>query len=167
MKKVLIDVQQNYGGDLFLAVDTYKQFFPNQEPYGGSRMRATNPTNAMGDAITSYWEGLNDTDADYYEFYDDEWMPLTRIDADTNDNFTSWDEFYGPHVYNGDSFTKTVSLTVDIELIRGLIVSSNDTTSPITLSVHFRRKMRTMMDLLSTGQMADQLIPLSRMLLKM
>ncbi|TVY44586.1 Peptidase S41 family protein [Lachnellula occidentalis] len=107
MQKVVIDVQQNYGGDIFLAVDTYKQFFPTQEPYGGSRMRATGPTNAMGDAITSYWESLDDSYEDYYDFYDDEWMPLTRINADTNDNFTSWNEFYGPHVYDGDSFTTT------------------------------------------------------------
>ncbi|TVY36957.1 Peptidase S41 family protein [Lachnellula subtilissima] len=107
MQKVVIDVQQNYGGDVFLAVDTYKQFFPTQEPFGGSRMRATDPTNAMGDAITGYWETLDDSFDDYYDFYDDEWMALTRNNADTNDNFTSWAEFYGPHVFNGDSFTTT------------------------------------------------------------
>ncbi|TVY89811.1 Peptidase S41 family protein, partial [Lachnellula willkommii] len=126
MQKVVIDVQQNYGGDVFLAVDTYKQFFPNQEPYGGSRMRATNPTNAMGEAVTSYWQGLNDTDADYYDFYDDEWMPLTRINADTNDNFTSWSEFYGPHVYNGDSFTTTQRYDFNDNLFSTLSTDDED-----------------------------------------
>ena len=120
MQKVVIDVQQNYGGDVFLAVDTYKQFFPTQEPYGGSRMRATKPTNAMGDAITGFWQTLDDSYADYYNFYDDEWMALTRLNADANHDFTSWNEFYGPHVFNGDSFTTTASFTSNVERLRVL-----------------------------------------------
>jgi hypothetical protein len=120
MQKVVIDVQQNYGGDVFLAIDTFKQFFPVQTPFGGSRMRATPPTNAMGGAITGYWDSLDDTYDDYYNYYDDEWMALTRLNADTSQNFRSWNEFYGPHVFNGDSFTTTASFTFHAERLRVL-----------------------------------------------
>lgn len=110
MSKVVIDVQQNYGGDVFLAVDTFKQFFPAQEPSGGSRMRAHYAANTMGDSITDYWNSLDDTYEDWDNFYDDEWLSSTRINAETNRLFNSWTGFYGPHLANGDSFTTTASL---------------------------------------------------------
>jgi len=168
MQKVVIDVQQNYGGDVFLAVDTFKQFFPVQTPFGGSRMRATSPTNAMGGAITGYWDSLDDTFDDYYNFYDDEWMALTRLNADTNQNFTSWNEFYGPHVFNGDSFTTTASFTFHVEHLASTNkVTSNAITLRIILSVRFQRKtIQTTTDLLYMEQKSDRLILLSRMLPK-
>jgi hypothetical protein len=109
MQKVVVDVQQNYGGDVFLAIDTFKQFFPSLEPYAGSRIRATRPVDVIGDAITSYWTSLNGNDTldDYGLFYDDEFMALTRLNAGTGQLFGSWNEFYGPQNANRDSFTTT------------------------------------------------------------
>lgn len=109
MKKIVIDLQENTGGSALLAFDTFKQFFPNLDPFGGSRLRAHSAANVMGDAITSYWNALTEDDDDYYNLAADEWMSADRINADTNRNFTSWAEFYGPHLHNGDNFTTTVS----------------------------------------------------------
>lgn len=122
MQKVVIDVQQNYGGDVFLALDTFKQFFPTQEPYGGSRKRATYPLNTMGDAFTGYWDSLDDTFDDFYNFYDDEFNALTLLNADTNQNFTSWAQYYGPHAANGDIFTTTASFRTQSEYPQMLIM---------------------------------------------
>ena len=109
MEKVVIDLQQNFGGDSLLAFDAFKQFFPGLEPFGGSRMRAFDATNEMGEAITNYWDQLTVNDTDYYDLVDDEWMASDRINAETSQNFTSWAEFYGPHLFNGDNFTTVVS----------------------------------------------------------
>jgi hypothetical protein len=109
MEKVVIDLQQNYGGDALLAFDAFKQFFPTLEPFGGSRMRAFQATNAMGEAITGYWDQLTVNDTDYYDLVDGEWMASDLINAETGQNFSSWEEFYGPHLFNGDNFTTIVS----------------------------------------------------------
>lgn len=109
MKRVLIDLQQNYGGDTLLAFDTYKKFFPQNEPCGGSRLRAHTSANVVGEQITTYWNGLTPDYDDYYALLNSEWVSSDRIDASTNRNFTSWQQFFGPQQLNGDSFTAVVS----------------------------------------------------------
>lgn len=74
MQKVLIDLQQNYGGDTLLAFDTFKRFFPQINPYGGSWLRAHPAANIIGDTITSYWDGLTPDDDDYYNLVNNEWV---------------------------------------------------------------------------------------------
>ena len=54
IKKVVIDLQQNYGGEILLATDTFKQFFPLNEPFGSSRLRATHYSDALGNTFTQY-----------------------------------------------------------------------------------------------------------------
>ena len=108
LEKVVIDVQQNVGGQVFLAYDTFKQFFPNIDSFGGSRMRAHSSGNVMGQTVTDYWTTLNGADQDYYALAANEWLATDRINAGTGENFTSWAEFYGPYTDNGDTFTTTV-----------------------------------------------------------
>lgn len=108
MKKELTSV---YRADMF------KQFFPGQDkmPYGGSRLRGHRAANIMGKTLTDYWKttSAQDVDADaedtdYYYLYSNEWVASTRINADTNKTFQSWEEFYGPHQAKGGNFTTTV-----------------------------------------------------------
>ncbi|RDW66343.1 hypothetical protein BP6252_09978 [Coleophoma cylindrospora] len=106
-QKVVIDVQQNGGGQSLLAIDTFKQFFPNIKTFSGSRMRAHHAADVMGNTITDYWESLDDTSNDYYILAANEWVATDRLNADTDQNFTSWPEFFGPHLYHGDNFTTT------------------------------------------------------------
>jgi hypothetical protein len=111
LQKVVIDLQQNVGGQTLLAFDTFKHFFPNIDPFGGSRMRAQPFADVMGETMTDYWNSLNDTDDNYYLLAANEWVATDRINADTNENFTTWVEFFGPHLYDGDNFTTTVSFS--------------------------------------------------------
>lgn len=107
LKKVVIDLQQNIGGQSLLAIDTFKQFFPNIDPFAGSRMRAHDSADVMGNTMTNYWNNLNDTDDNYYILAANEWVATDRLNANTNQNFTTWAEFFGPHLYDGDNFTTT------------------------------------------------------------
>ncbi|KAI9641314.1 hypothetical protein NHQ30_010116 [Ciborinia camelliae] len=107
LKKVVIDLQQNYGGQSLLAIDTFKQFFPNIDPFVGSRMRAHSSADVLGKTLTPYWDSLAEDDETKYALAADEWVVTDRINADTNHNFTNWGEFFGPNLYNGDNFTNT------------------------------------------------------------
>ncbi|KAH0559692.1 hypothetical protein GP486_003789 [Trichoglossum hirsutum] len=107
LRKVVIDLQQNVGGQSLLAIDAFKQFFPNIDPFVGSRMRAHPSANVMGKTMTGYWDSLNDTDDDYYFLAANAWVATDRINANTGRNFSSWAEFFGPNLYNGDNFTNT------------------------------------------------------------
>lgn len=109
LKKVVIDLQQNYGGQSLLAIDTFKQFFPNIDPFGGSRMRAHHSADVLGRTLTPYWDSLAEDDEAKYALASDEWVVTDRINAERERNFTNWEEFFGPNLFNGDNFTNIVS----------------------------------------------------------
>jgi hypothetical protein len=44
----------------------------------------------------------------YYWMTAKDWVATSRLNAHTDQNFTSWGEFFGPHMFNGDYFTTTV-----------------------------------------------------------
>lgn len=84
------------------------QFFPNIDPFNGNRLRAHSMANIIGSTFTTYYE-TEPLDYDLYEYLSgSNWVATPRIDADTGANFTSWEQLYGPHFYNGDAFTTTV-----------------------------------------------------------
>ncbi|KAI1146194.1 hypothetical protein F4825DRAFT_441452 [Nemania diffusa] len=105
MTKVVIDAQQNVGGQPLLAIDTFQSFFPNVQPFAGSRMRAHYAADVMGDTDTGFWESQGIDDPYYDSLAASEWVVTDRIDAATGQSFHSWSEFYGPNNYNGDTFT--------------------------------------------------------------
>ncbi|KAF4635118.1 hypothetical protein G7Y89_g2987 [Cudoniella acicularis] len=107
MEKVVIDVQSNLGGEALLATDAFKRFFPNINPFQGSRLRAHPAADVMGTAITEYFQLFNSTSSTYEDLITDEWVATTKINADTNQLFTSWSEEFGPHSFDGDNFTAT------------------------------------------------------------
>ncbi|KAI1351610.1 hypothetical protein F5Y01DRAFT_314578 [Xylaria sp. FL0043] len=119
LQKVVIDLQQNTGGQVLLAIDTFKRFFPGIEPFSGSQMRASNPSDVMGRTLTEYFDQLDTTDPDYPIFAVDEWVSSTRLNAQTGSNFTSWDEFFGPVTSENNVVTGTqrfnLSSTVFVE----------------------------------------------------
>ena len=47
------------------------------------------------------------------------WVAADRLDADTNRNFSSWAQYFGPHEFNGDFFS-----TVERDNISSLIVDA-------------------------------------------
>ncbi|KAJ8109362.1 hypothetical protein ONZ43_g6159 [Nemania bipapillata] len=132
LQKVVIDLQQNRGGQVLLAVDTFKQFFPNIQPFGGSRMRAHRATNVMGEAMTDFFNQLPATDPDYATLSTVEWVATTRIDAETNSNFTSWSQFFGPIVSGDDAFTKTQRFNLSSEVFVDNLVDNEGNFSIIS-----------------------------------
>ena len=106
MKKVLIDLQQNAGGDTLLAIDTFKHFFPGSDTFRGSRLRAHPQADVIGNTFTTYYETNQSPNSSVYDALSaSEWVATDRLNAATGENFTSWGEFFGPHFYNGDTFT--------------------------------------------------------------
>lgn len=112
ISRVIIDLQQNYGGQAELAFVTFKQFFPDLYPFAGSRRRSHELANVLGSAITGFWNSLSLEDesqqARKYQDIADEWVVTPRLNAETGKNFTSWSEYFGPRAYKGDNFSLTV-----------------------------------------------------------
>jgi hypothetical protein len=114
MTRVIIDLQQNTGGDISLAINTSKQFFPNIDLFGGSRKRNHYLANILGETLTAWWDGLDPTNDDdtyfHYSYAADEWVVTDRINAATENTFRSWEEYSVPQIFMDDSFSMTVSL---------------------------------------------------------
>jgi len=107
VSRVIIDLQQNSGGLVFLAYDTFKQFFPNLEPNGASRQRSHEWSNSLGQAYTEWWSRSGQDQTENYNWASSEWIVTNRINAATGKLFSSWDEFYGPDVSNEDKFSRS------------------------------------------------------------
>ncbi|CAG8959328.1 hypothetical protein HYFRA_00013098 [Hymenoscyphus fraxineus] len=121
LEKVVIDLQQNGGGQSLLAIAAFRHFFPNIDPYVGSRMRAHPAAYVMGKSINDLFvdivNGLDPsttaddetTDEDAITLkeilYADEFVSSERINANTGKLFSTWDAFFGPNPSGGDNFT--------------------------------------------------------------
>ena len=113
MKRIVIDLQQNFGGELSLAFDAFKHFFPTTTAFAGSRMRAFDKTDILGTTLTNFFESYVQHPSswahqDLVQMIDDPWAVLNLINTATGTNFSSWGEFYGPIQDHGDTFTVTV-----------------------------------------------------------
>ena len=134
MSNIVIDLQQNGGGDELLAVDAFKHFFPNLDPYGGSRLRSFDMADTLGNTFTQFFQTIlnqpNSTDQNSIEtMIVNPWAVLNLINAATGRYFTSWSEFAGPVEDDGDFFSEIVScLFLTLEYSSHLACSPNSTT---------------------------------------
>lgn len=116
-KRLVIDLRGNGGGTLFLAYDMFKQLFPSKEPFGATRFRATQAFNITGVFINAFMEAngytyeralrdfrANGIEGEYASAYQGMFNYRVPLSVN-NDNFTSWEEYFGPHEHNGDNFT--------------------------------------------------------------
>ncbi|PSK55276.1 hypothetical protein B9Z65_2665 [Elsinoe australis] len=115
MTKCIIDLQQNSGGDVSLAIDTFKRFFPDEDPFTGSRRRKHAYGDLLGNAYTNYWNGdqiWEDDDTGYlFElFAGSEWVISTKDNPITGQNFTLWPE-YSPPTTQESTLTETYNLS--------------------------------------------------------
>ncbi|KAF2688720.1 hypothetical protein K458DRAFT_475396 [Lentithecium fluviatile CBS 122367] len=114
-KKLVIDLRGNGGGRVFLGYDLFKQLFPSMDPYGASTFRANEAFNITGLFFTeflkdvTYEDALDDFDKNglnsnlaglWYSIFN--YRNSINIDGS---NFTSWEDYFGPEVRNGDNFT--------------------------------------------------------------
>jgi hypothetical protein len=75
-------------------------------------MRSQHFADVLGDAFTSHFESLNNDPSsedhdEYLDLFASEWVSRTRINAQTERNFTSWKQFYGPLSFDRDFFSQT------------------------------------------------------------
>lgn len=112
VKKIIIDIQQNRGGTVALAFDTFRRFFP-EEPQGlpwswaGSRRRSHPMGDLLGTELTDWWNALDEDDFDKWDEAANEFVISTRINALTNKTFNNWRE-YSPSRganYRGDRWS--------------------------------------------------------------
>ncbi|KAF2471196.1 uncharacterized protein BDR25DRAFT_342528 [Lindgomyces ingoldianus] len=114
-KRLVIDLRGNGGGRVFLGYDLFKQLFPSEDPYGATRFRANEAFDITGQFMTKYLEN-----ATYEEAVSDfqknglkselglAWQSIFNYKLPNtidNKNFTSWEDFFGPHVFNNDNYT--------------------------------------------------------------
>ena len=107
-KRVVIDLQQNSGGLVLLALTTFQQIFPTLKPYTGSRIRSHRYADILGAAYTEWWQSL---DQDLPESQDNaasEWVSANRINAATGQKFASWSEYSGVFQDRNDVFSQKV-----------------------------------------------------------
>lgn len=107
--KIIIDVQGNSGGAILLALTTFYAFFPEREPFAGSRRRSHPLADVLGSTLTNGWESNPTAQGDFSVSASSEWVVTDRLNAETTRNFTSWDEYSGPREEMGDLFSLVVS----------------------------------------------------------
>lgn len=103
--KVIIDLQQNSGGQESLAFEVFRQFFPSLAPFAGSRMRSHYLADVLGTTMTPYFDSLNTSSPDYDIYVAEEWVVTDRVNVLTGQNFTSWRQFSGAGNYDGDALS--------------------------------------------------------------
>lgn len=113
-KRIVIDLQQNDGGLILLALTTFQQFFPTTAPYTGSRIRSHEAADILGTVYSRWWQSLEThQDAasnDLHElFAASEWVIQNRLKAATGQKFSAWSEYFGPILDRNDGFSQQVS----------------------------------------------------------
>ncbi|KAF2656706.1 hypothetical protein K491DRAFT_596330 [Lophiostoma macrostomum CBS 122681] len=117
-KKLIVDVSANGGGTILLGYDLYKQLFPEGIGHAAAdRFRAHESTDLIGQKYSElsadYPRQLVDPAANetLYEIISNvvAYVFNYRSSLDVNDeNFSSWEDEYGPVEVHGDNFTNLI-----------------------------------------------------------
>ncbi|KAH7408226.1 hypothetical protein DE146DRAFT_365948 [Phaeosphaeria sp. MPI-PUGE-AT-0046c] len=113
VSKVVIDLQTNTGGNVYLAYNTFKQLFYHIDPYAASRIRSHKLADVLGNTYSTWWkeleqdfDGDNELNGEYYNYTAaDEWVVGNRINAASGRNFSSWAEYSSQVTVKGDKFS--------------------------------------------------------------
>ncbi|KAJ4378735.1 hypothetical protein N0V86_005606 [Didymella sp. IMI 355093] len=103
--KLILDLQANGGGTILQGYDLFKQLFPDYDPYGANRNRATEAADLIGQTYSQRASlaprGSNSSlltaQSSWFDYHQD-----MTVDGKP---FTSWAEKFGPHEVNGDNYT--------------------------------------------------------------
>ncbi|KAF2811787.1 uncharacterized protein BDZ99DRAFT_497434 [Mytilinidion resinicola] len=143
--KLVVDLRQNGGGLVYAGFEVFKQLFPTIEPYGASRFRAQDAWHIIGEGVTIYRENvtlqqaLNETNSTLFNYAATGMLSdfdyTQNLDIN-NKNFTSFNEFYGPHTVYNDQFTTTRRPNFDIQNVGVTLTGTGDlsnvTAQPFT-----------------------------------
>ncbi|KAH6642236.1 peptidase S41 family protein-like protein [Boeremia exigua] len=103
--KLILDLQANGGGTILQGYDLFKQLFPDLDPYGANRYRATEAADLIGQSYSKRASlaprgsnsSLMSAQSSYFDYHQD-----MTVDGEP---FTSWAEKFGPNEVNGDQYT--------------------------------------------------------------
>ncbi|KAH7327288.1 hypothetical protein BKA65DRAFT_406328, partial [Rhexocercosporidium sp. MPI-PUGE-AT-0058] len=121
MNKLVIDLQGNGGGTVLLGIDLFKQLFPTDEPFVGSRLRAHSSLDTIGRTLGSIANAESMLLGSPFYFGN-------AVDMDGRD-FSDWADFYGPYPSHGDFYTATERYNLsdvansEIQSGNGIVVS--------------------------------------------
>ena len=120
--RLVVDMRGNPGGVIVLGFEVFKQLFPSIVPFGASRLHAHSAFELIGAALTDVINNetfiqQNSTDfladVDFFSLFDYQLL----LDVN-NQDFTSFEDYFGPHVIHGDNYTSVwrynVSYTIPI-----------------------------------------------------
>ncbi|KAH7137927.1 hypothetical protein B0J11DRAFT_115 [Dendryphion nanum] len=151
--KLIFDLRGNGGGNAILGYDSFKQVFPqaDQDPFGGTRYRASEALNQVGKITQDFALGKTYVQGNRTAFVenfntitDREIILFTagfnfqhNLDVD-NEAFTSWEQMFGPEDINGDQFTQTLRYNFSDEpsytytgfSVIGFLNNTNETATP-------------------------------------
>lgn len=134
--KLIIDLRGNGGGNPFLGTDIWKRLFPDvPEPYDATRFRAWETFEEMGliaDKMLndfSVEEALEDKESSTsngtaFGLYEGFWNWKLPFTTEDQVGFESWEEYYGPHELNGDTFISINRNNVSSSLLTFLLTLS-------------------------------------------
>lgn len=105
--KLIIDLQANAGGTVLQGYDMFKQLFPDLDPYGANRFRATEAGDLIGQSYSDFASQfpravsgnntITQAQGSYFDYHQD-----MKLDGTP---FSSWEEKYGPEEVNGAKYT--------------------------------------------------------------
>ncbi|KAL0934506.1 peptidase s41 family protein [Colletotrichum truncatum] len=100
LNHVILDLQKNFGGSSGSALFLFRELFPGVDPFAGSQRRSHKLANILGSATTHKYReqaaGSEEDQEDSLSLVSDEWTIVTRLNAETRRNFSSWEEYQGP-----------------------------------------------------------------------
>ncbi|KAA8644776.1 hypothetical protein EYZ11_005133 [Aspergillus tanneri] len=114
-KKLIIDLRENGGGSTSLLLDTFMQLFPDITPFSGQRYRAQEQFKLIGDTVSALWNNKRGRALANFQTAMDQgfssdlryWTYWNFLDTN-GETFSTWDDLYGPHEFNGDNFTSII-----------------------------------------------------------
>ena len=151
--KMIFDLRGNGGGNAILGYDSFKQVFPqaNQIPFGGTRFRAHDALNIVGqmtrdfEANRTFVQANPSASAEIFgrlatddiELYMSGFNFQRQLDID-NQPIGSWEQLFGPETVNNDNFSTSlrynfsdpISYTYPGFSIIGFLENSNETSTP-------------------------------------
>lgn len=139
--RLVIDLRGNGGGTIFLAYDLFRQLFPTETPYGAGNYRAGELHNVTGriasdniDRLRSAYPGLVKAGVDGVVLNSFNYREPLTVD---NEQFTSWQDFFGPHRNDRGNFTSPnrFNLTdISATIVPILGYADDNITQPRTFS---------------------------------
>lgn len=108
-KKLIVDLRGNQGGTIDMGFETFKQIFPNLEPYGATRYRAHEAFAIFSADIADFTENVTFAEKQpelYAQLVQEaSTWDYQNIMNEKGEAFESFSDYFGPYVRNKDGFT--------------------------------------------------------------